>query len=412
LLVQYAKQQSVAQLLTLVLIVVAGFECSTYVGGVTFAIAALAAAPILFAGIEPAGRIRFAIGLAVAAVLVVGLAAPFILDQAAAVAARGGGSPIVVHHFEVLGEMFPPTLRRVLDVPAYWFILLPIEFPAAYIAGAIALTVMLRSAVAGPEKTALAVFVALAAVGLLASWLLVSTLGDKNDLGLRAVLPATMILIVAAAVGMTRAPCRALIAAAAVGGLILTLPGTVEMIRYNIVGDAAPDDRIFADTPELWAAVRHYAAPTARVANNPLFLRDLTPWPANMSWALLSDRDSCFAGRELALVFAPLPTDRREAINAQFIRVFDGRGTTAMLPSWCLRTLPGTTTRSPQVPITVLRKAAMADGGFTYGFLQRTNALGAQRHQIPANQLKPRSLQYVSRNSFVTSIALIHFAFL
>jgi hypothetical protein len=188
---------------------------------------------------------------------------------------------------------------------------------------------MLRSAVAGPEKTALAVFVALAAVGLLASWLLVSTLGDKNDLGLRAVLPATMILIVAAAVGMTCAPCRALIAAAAVGGLILTLPGTVEMIRYNIVGDAAPDDRIFADTPELWAAVRHYAAPTARVANNPLFLRDLTPWPANMSWALLSDRDSCFAGRELALVFAPLPTDRREAINAQFIRVFDGRGTTA-----------------------------------------------------------------------------------
>ncbi len=46
-----------------------------------------------------------------------------------------------------------------------------------------------------------------------------------------------------------------------------------------------------------------------------------------MSWALLADRSSCFAGRELALAFAPLPADRREAINAQFVRVFAGEGT-------------------------------------------------------------------------------------
>ncbi|MGA2895947.1 MAG: hypothetical protein ABSE22_24070, partial [Xanthobacteraceae bacterium] len=43
--------------------------------------------------------------------------------------------------------------------------------------------------------------------------------------------------------------------------------------------------------------------------------------------ALLADRSSCFAGRELALAFAPLPPARRDAINAQFIRVFDGQGT-------------------------------------------------------------------------------------
>ena len=72
--------------------------------------------------------------------------------------------------------------------------------------------------------------------------------------------------------------------------------------------------------------MRRYAPPTARVANNPLFLQDLTPWPVNMSWALLANRSSCFAGREMALAFAPLPPDRREAINAQFIRVFAGQG--------------------------------------------------------------------------------------
>jgi hypothetical protein len=327
LLVQYAQQQRAIRLLVLVLMVVAGFECSTYVGGVTFAVTALAAVPILLVGIERTRRVRFALGLAVAAVLVTCFAAPFILDQAATVAARGGGSPLVIDHYEVLGELLPATLRRVLDVPAYWLILLPIEFPAAYVAGAIALVVLLRRAVPGPEKTAVAVLIAIAAAGLLTSWLLVSKLGDNNDLGLRAVLPAVMILIVGAAAGMMRSPCRVVIVVAAMGGLMLSFPGTVALVQYSIVGDPAPDDRVFAATPELWAAVRHYASPTARVANNPLFLQDLTPWPANMSWALLANRSSCFAGRELALAFAPLPADRREAINAQFIRIFDGQGT-------------------------------------------------------------------------------------
>ncbi len=326
LIVHYAQRQNLAVLLTLALIVVAGFESSTYVGGVTFAIAALAAAPILLVGQHPARRNRLAVGLAGAAALAGLLAAPFILDQFATVAARGGGSPITFHHFEVLGEMFPLTLRRALDWAAYWFILLPIEFPATYVAGLIALAVMLRGAAAGPEKTALAVLGALVATGLGVSWLLVGTLGDNNDLALRAVLPAAMVLIVAAAAGLTQLSShRALIAALALGGLVLSLPDTAGLAWRNFEGTPAADGEIFAQTPDLWAAVRRHAAPAARVANNPLFLRDLTPWPANMSWALLANRSSCFAGRELALAFAPLPPDRREAINAQFIRVFAGQ---------------------------------------------------------------------------------------
>jgi hypothetical protein len=82
---------------------------------------------------------------------------------------------------------------------------------------------------------------------------------------------------------------------------------------------------VFAQTPDLWSAVRRYASPNARIANNPLFLADLTPWPVNISWALLGDRSSCFAGREMALPFAPLSPERREAVNEQFIRVFAGR---------------------------------------------------------------------------------------
>jgi hypothetical protein len=81
---------------------------------------------------------------------------------------------------------------------------------------------------------------------------------------------------------------------------------------------------VFVETPGMWAAVRRHTTAEERVANNPLFLRDVTPWPVNLSWALLSDRRSCFAGRELTLAFTSLPRKRREQINAQFEHVFRG----------------------------------------------------------------------------------------
>jgi hypothetical protein len=306
--------------------VVAGFESSTYVGGITFAIAALAAAPVLIAMIDPARRLHFIGGMAIAAVFAVGLAAPFLYNQLSAVATRGGGSPILLDHLPVLGELFPAAVRRLLDLPAYWLILLPIEFPAIYIAGVIALTAMLRRAAAQPEKLNVAALACLAGAGLATSWLLVSTLGDNNDLALRAVLPAALVLIAATAAAMTLLPRRA-IAVTAVAGLILSLPDTVAMIRSNVSGTPRPAGEVFAQSPQLWAAVRHDAPPAARVANNPLFLQDLTPWPANISWALLANRSSCFAGRELALALAPLSETQREAINALFVRVFAGAGT-------------------------------------------------------------------------------------
>lgn len=326
LIVHFARRPGPARFLTLVLVVVAGFESSAFVGGVTFAGAVLLAVPILFTALQPARRMMIAGGLAAAAVLALLIAAPFLRDQFAAVAARGDRAPIVIDYFAVLGELFPYTLRRTLDLPAYWLILLPLEFPATYVAGLIALVITRRTLPPGVEKTAVALFIALAGAGLLVSWLLADTVGDNNDLSLRAVLPAAMVLIIGAAAGMMRAPRRILIAAAALAGLALSFPDTVAMVRQNIIGSPAADAQTFAQAPELWAAVRRYAPPTARVANNPLYLQDLTPWPANMSWALLANRSSCFAGREMALAFAPLPPDRREAINAQFIRVFAGQG--------------------------------------------------------------------------------------
>ena len=330
LVTRYAQRQNPWLILTLALVIVAGFESSTFVGGVTLAVAGLIAAPVLFAATNPRLRLRAMGGLAIAALLVACLVAPFVLDQLETVRARGGGSPIVLASYTVFGERFPYPLRRLMDIPGYWLIILPVELPAAFFAGIIALILALRNALPGPEKVTMAVLACLAGAGLVISWLLLSTLGGNNDLGLRAIIPAGMVLIVGAAAGaagLLKRPGRTAVAVIALMGLALSLPDTAEMIRNNLVGKKAPDGKVFAQTPELWAAVRRYASPAARVANNPLFLEDLLPWPVNISWALLANRSSCFAGRDLALAFAPLVPERREAINAQFVRVFAGEGT-------------------------------------------------------------------------------------
>jgi hypothetical protein len=326
LIARYAERPRGLLLLTIVLAVVAGFESSTYVGGVTLAIAAVVAAPILIISIERGRRLYFVGTMAIAAVVVGCLIAPFVISQLATVAARHDPAPVVVRPFKVLGDMFPGGLRRILDLPAYWLIELPVEFPATYLPGLIAFWVFLRSPISRQKRIAIGTLACLTFAGLAASWLLASTIGNNNDLALRAVLPAAIIHIAATAAGIVHSSRRILIGVIALAGLLLSLPDAINLTRSYVRGNYVHDGKVFAQTPQLWAAVRRFASPTARVANNPLFLQDLTPWPVNISWALLANRSSCFAGRELALAFAPLPAVRREAINEQFIRVFTGKG--------------------------------------------------------------------------------------
>ena len=329
LVTRYALQQDLALVVTIALLVAAGFESSAFVGGIAFAVAGLIAAPILLGEVDARRRLRFVGGLAIAALLVLCLIAPFVRDQLAAVHARGNAEPIVVSPYSVFGSQFPSWLRHVLDVPGYWLIILPVELPATFIAGMIAFAAALRSVTSRSERLATKVFACLAGAGLVVSWLFVSTLGENNDLGLRAILPADVVLIVVTAAGMAGLQgetLRAPIMAAALAGLALSVPDFVQTMRDNIVAPYRPPDaKIFAASPDLWAAVRRHAGPAARVANNPYFLADLTPWPVNISWALLADRSSCFAGLEMAIAFAPLPPDRRSETDAEFLRVFDGR---------------------------------------------------------------------------------------
>ena len=312
----------------LVLVVVAGFETSTWIGGITFAVAAPVAGLVRLAQLAPAQRLPFVVTCAIATVLAAILALPFLHDQWTATTLRQSGFPLGIEPYEVLGLALPQSMRRLLDIPAFWLILLAIEFPAILITGAIALARSLTAQSDTQHKDIALVFAVLTLASLVVAWLVTSRLGEHNDLGWRAILPAVFALIIFTAAALARwiAQGAYLPAYAALVGLALALPDGIKVIATNASGHTAPSARLFAQAPELWAAVRANTGSNERIANNPLYLADITPWPVNISWALLANRRSCFAGRELTLAYAPLPDAQREAANAQFVRVFAGQG--------------------------------------------------------------------------------------
>ena len=328
LIAQLAHRRNALVIITLGLVAAAGFESSTWIGGFAFAASALVAVPLLFF----CGRGQRALALS--------RRAHRRGDH------RGGGRRAVPARSGRRGDRAQcgiadcgDAARRVRRGRAR--MAAPLLRLAGLLAGVSAHRACRnlhsgRDGTGGvprrPRSRSRATARRACPCGarpasLTISWLLASTLADNNDLGWRAVLPAAMVLTVFSAAGLARwiaARAWAPIAVTA-AALLVGLPGTAELIHSDMAGRREADAKLFARTPDLWAAVRRHAGPGERVANNPLFLADMTLWPVDISWALLADRRSCFAGRELALVYASLPRPRLEAIDAQFIRVFAGK---------------------------------------------------------------------------------------
>ena len=307
----------------------AGFGSSAWVGGVSFAACATGVGALGLVRLRGAARTRFVVGAAASAVVAVGLAIPFALIELGTLKDRGGGAPIAYHPYEVVGTFAPHGLNRMLDYPAYWLLLLPIELTAIYPTGMAAMAVRARRALRDPDPDpgrdlhVLALTV-MTLVSLGVAWLLASRIGN-NDLGWRAILPAVLALNVFAAAGLARWIAFRAFApiAAAVALIAVCLPDAQGLA--NIGGNPSDDAAAFADEPALWSAVRRYAKPTDRVANDPLDMDELTKWPVNAGWALLSNRASCYSGLQTAYVFVNGPRARIAGLDDQFTRVFDGR---------------------------------------------------------------------------------------
>jgi len=321
-----ALERGILRVVVLALLAAAAFGSSTWVGGVTFALAAPAIGAVLLWQAEHGERLPLLARFAGATVLTLALAAPFLRDQLTMAAVHAAGAPIALRPHEVLGDAFGDGLRRVLDLPAFWLVLLPVELPAIFLTGVVAAAALRRATIDPAVRREGLALALLTFAGLAVSWLLASTLGDNNDLGWRAALAPIAVLTVFAAAGLARwVAVRAWMpAAAALVAIALGLPRSYEILRDNATGRMQEDAAAFAQAPAMWAAVRRHSLPEERVGNNPLALRAATPWPANIGWALLANRRSCYAGREFALVFTALPAARRDAIDALFVRVFAG----------------------------------------------------------------------------------------
>jgi hypothetical protein len=326
LLARLASQRSLLTAAVFTLTLAAGFESSLWVGGIVFAVALGAVVPALSLCASRAHR-RWFLTAAVTAALLAGLlCAPLIAEQCRAAIARGGGIPIALAPPEVLGPWFPDPVRRYLDLVAYWLVLLVVEFPVILIAGCIFLAIRLRDHRLTQETEILALAL-LAAVSLCGGWLLVSTAGGNNDLGWRAVLPAVLILTSAAAAGFSRWFSQRSVWAVAgmLASVAVAAPEGVKLAGGEFTDTPAPSAELFSQAPQLWAAVRRHTPVDGRVASNPMLFADMTWWPVNISWALMANRRSCFAGDELAVAFAPMSAEQRWRMTDRFQRVFDGR---------------------------------------------------------------------------------------
>jgi hypothetical protein len=332
LLRRLARQPSALAVVALGLVGAAGFQSSTWVGGIVFGAAAPLTAVVLVIGCAPRDRLRFLVSCGVAGLITVTLAFPFLRDQAAASAARGGESPIAFQALEVFNDGVPETWRPILDVPGYWLVLLVMEFPAIYLPGVFSLIGTLRTKLAsGDEMQTSRAFATLALVSLVIAGTFTITFADNNDLGWRAVLPGIFILTMFAATGLARwlATPKPRATAVAMILLVLALPRSFQIASANINGSPSASDQVFATTPAMWGAVRKYARPDERVANNPRFMEGMTPWAINISWALLANRRSCYAGSGFAAPFTTLSSERIAEIDGLFRIVFDGNSTSA-----------------------------------------------------------------------------------
>lgn len=311
--------------LLLALLMTACFQSSTWIGGIAFPLMAAPAALFLLVRAAPAVRLRIAVHLALAALIALALISPFLYDQSHMAALRNEGAPVAIAPVSVLQDAMFDRLGAIANLAAYWLTYLPVEFPAIYFAGIAGLVVFGRDRnLPLAHRDVALVFASGVAMSLLCGWLLVSTLGENNDLGWRAVLPAVLLLMIAAAAALARLRARPVLLA---GALLLIAVSLVDGLRFgygNIVVRANAASPGLAASEKLWTAVRRVTPPGERVANNPDYLAKATPWPVNISWALLADRRSCFAGRDLVRPFSSLSQDRVDAIDALFKRVFAG----------------------------------------------------------------------------------------
>jgi hypothetical protein len=314
----------------------AALGCSTWVGGLVqfILLGMVMLMGVLMHRSWPALRIPVA-NAAIAGAVAVACAVPLLVPQLGILDVPRKAVKIL------LFPVFAPTLfggNALADFFGYWAVRLPLDLAPVYVGGLLGLLgvgLLARNASAGLRRD-LPVWLVLAIVPFLATQFLQSTLAN-NDLGWRAFMVGLFVLTGWSAVVLRHLFDFSRLTVLAVVPAILmvaSLPsgliwlGSMSIPALN-TRPMTEQHRVFASDPEIWAAVRRHTLPRESVLNNARSRDEITPWPANIGWALLSDRRSCIAGWEWLRAYALLRRDRLVDIIALSERFFAGDASAA-----------------------------------------------------------------------------------
>ena len=118
LLARVARQPSALTVFVLAAVTAAGYQSSTWAGGITFGATAPPIVVLMLMGCEPKDRARYLSFCAIAGLIAAALSSPFLRDQfAAAAAARDGGAPIAFQPVEVFNDGIAEPWRTIYCTP-------------------------------------------------------------------------------------------------------------------------------------------------------------------------------------------------------------------------------------------------------------------------------------------------------
>lgn len=214
----------------------------------------------------------------------------------------------------------------ILNFIGYWTVLIPVYFGIIYLLSI--LWVWYRRSVHAPWSLKEKSIVAACFLPLLVAQILHSVI-STNDLGWRCVLISVMAMTIVSARILsqhTRKTCVLIVSIIALmpallTGLSFAVGITATQILYGSPNEES--ERMLSVDKDMWKAVADVTPNKEAVAFNPTYEEHLTLWEGSISWAMLSNRNTCTPGWLYLNAFASDTTkDEIVIISDRIHRVF------------------------------------------------------------------------------------------
>ncbi|WP_244514794.1 hypothetical protein [Ensifer sp. LCM 4579] len=225
---------------------------------------------------------------------------------------------------------------RFLDLVGYWLVLVTLDFGTIFVGFVIWSCSTLRNDIMDVARIDKAIIASVLAPIFCAQFLHSVLL--YNDLGWDIIIPSLLIMTaLTAALFSTNIGRKSLVGRLTTTTAVLLLTPSIlagarfvysSAFQFRVQGPETEWGRAFKASPEMWEAVRQVTPPNEAVANNPLDFANVTFYPGNISWAILSQRRNCATSLLLIRSYAAqLTPEQASVVYNFFVSVFEGNAT-------------------------------------------------------------------------------------